>query len=479
MANPRVQFLLILLLAFALRWATFGDPALDTDEEFYFLVGQKLLDGQIPYVDIWDRKPLGLFLLYAGFGAVGRSAIVYQVGATIAVGATAFLIARVAALYARWQAQLCAAFFYIALLPLLGGFGGQAAIFHNLPIAAAVLIVAQALTDLAEGKIGWRIYVAMALCGLALTIKPTVVFECAFLGLFVLSAAWKGGMRTGRLIGFAAVAILLGILPTMAIALGYAVTGHWPEYYQAVVASNFAKETYPDFAKFWKAVAILSNIWLPLSLGIAGLLIQPPSRLRFLLAGWLIAATADVAIVPNFYLHYALAMLPPIACCSALLFEKRPFTMAIGLLFGLISLYLTRSFDFSSHRQARASFEQLSDSIARHSPRGTLLVYDGPVYLYATTGMKPLSKLVLPWHLKERIEFNASGLNVARETRRILAARPGAVTMLDAEVNSRWQNLAERRLVERYVRERCRRIDRVITWEWRRPQAIIVYGDCQ
>ena len=52
----------ILALAFVLRAPTFGDPALHTDEEFYFYVGQQMLDGRLPYVDIWDRKPFGFFL---------------------------------------------------------------------------------------------------------------------------------------------------------------------------------------------------------------------------------------------------------------------------------------------------------------------------------------------------------------------------------------------------------------------------------
>jgi hypothetical protein len=51
------------LLAFALlmRGQTFNDPVLGFDEQFYLLVGDRMLHGAVPYVDIFDRKPIGLF----------------------------------------------------------------------------------------------------------------------------------------------------------------------------------------------------------------------------------------------------------------------------------------------------------------------------------------------------------------------------------------------------------------------------------
>jgi len=55
--------LLILLFALAFWSSQFGNPDVDFDEPFYLLVGERLLHGDIAYVDIWDRKPIGLFLI--------------------------------------------------------------------------------------------------------------------------------------------------------------------------------------------------------------------------------------------------------------------------------------------------------------------------------------------------------------------------------------------------------------------------------
>jgi hypothetical protein len=52
-----------------------------------------MLDGALPYVDIWDRKPIGLFLLYAAIRLLGGDGILaYQVTATAFAVATAAVL---------------------------------------------------------------------------------------------------------------------------------------------------------------------------------------------------------------------------------------------------------------------------------------------------------------------------------------------------------------------------------------------------
>ena len=56
---------LLILAAFALvtRGWIFGNPVVNMDEQFYLFVGERMWQGGLPYVDIWDRKPVGLFLI--------------------------------------------------------------------------------------------------------------------------------------------------------------------------------------------------------------------------------------------------------------------------------------------------------------------------------------------------------------------------------------------------------------------------------
>jgi len=86
------------LCAFVVRCGLFGDPLIHVDENFYLWVGERLLRGELPYVDVWDRKPVGLFVLYAAIRLLGGDGIVqYQVVATLFAAATAWVVARIAA----------------------------------------------------------------------------------------------------------------------------------------------------------------------------------------------------------------------------------------------------------------------------------------------------------------------------------------------------------------------------------------------
>jgi hypothetical protein len=61
----------LVLFAAALRAWDLGHPVVHVDEQWYMLVADRLLTGATPYLDIWDRKPLGLFLLFAGVRWLG------------------------------------------------------------------------------------------------------------------------------------------------------------------------------------------------------------------------------------------------------------------------------------------------------------------------------------------------------------------------------------------------------------------------
>ncbi|MBL7439409.1 hypothetical protein INQ32_27005, partial [Escherichia coli] len=58
--NPALLAALLLVVAVVARAAQFGNPVIQVDDEFYLLTGDRMLHGALPYVDIWDRKPIGL-----------------------------------------------------------------------------------------------------------------------------------------------------------------------------------------------------------------------------------------------------------------------------------------------------------------------------------------------------------------------------------------------------------------------------------
>ena len=58
-------------MVIAARAQTFGNPVIGYDEQVYLLVGDRMIHGAIPFVDIFDRKPIGLFLIYGAIRLLG------------------------------------------------------------------------------------------------------------------------------------------------------------------------------------------------------------------------------------------------------------------------------------------------------------------------------------------------------------------------------------------------------------------------
>jgi hypothetical protein len=266
-----LQFVLFLAVAVVLRCDTFGDPNLHGDEVFYHQVGIAMHHGVLPYVDVWDRKPFGLFALFYLITAISPAPIVYQFVATLFAAGTACVIAVIARRWAGLQGALLAGVCYLLWLGPLQGFGGQSPVFYNLFIAVAALLVLNALPRLRLGDRPRAVLAAMLLGGLAITIKTTAFVEAGFLGLLCLFTLHRSGAGLARTMASGAIWALIGLAPTLTIATGYWLSGHWPEFWHAMVTSNVTKPPYwPDLRiRALLMFIIMTPILLPAALGLA------------------------------------------------------------------------------------------------------------------------------------------------------------------------------------------------------------------
>ena len=417
----------LVVLAFAIRIWLFGDPVIHVDEEFYFLTGGRLLHGALPFVDIWDRKPLGLFLIYAAAHAIGGgSVIAYQILATLSAAATAILIRRLALYVAGGAEAWIIAAAYLLYLMIFSGAGGQSPVFYNLPMAAAVLVL---MKDV-EGKHVQRTGIlAMLLVGIALEIKYSVVFEGIFFGCWLLWLDTRKG--TGLPVRFvnALLWIASALLPTL-LALGfYALIGHAHEFIQANFLSVFGRRE-----PIISSLGALANTILPLIpliacvwLAVARLKPSPTGRL---LIGWVVAATFGYLIFGNYYDHYALALLPPFCAAGAagLSGPRAKKYLAPILLIAAAGIGAYRTVIHVRHLGNAAQVAHVTSIIRAHL-NGCMFVFEGHSMLYETTNACFVTRYIFPYHLSELKEANALGVNVMDEMRRIDRAAPSVVVM--------------------------------------------------
>lgn len=135
----------------------FGKPAFQSDEQFYLLVGQRMAAGALPYVDIWDRKPYGLFLLYRSLIALpGDPVLAYQLAGLLFSVLTALAIERMARRIAPPRGAQAAGLAYLIYQPVFNVALGQSPVFYNLPVALAAMLAIGAFARRQDAALGRR-----------------------------------------------------------------------------------------------------------------------------------------------------------------------------------------------------------------------------------------------------------------------------------------------------------------------------------
>ncbi len=458
-AIPRAPLPIVLLLlgvALLIRWHDFGNPVIHVDEQFYLLVGDRMLHGALPYVDIWDRKPVGLFLIFAAIRLLpGDGILAYQLVATLFAAATGWLVERGARrLGASRGAALAAAVAYLLWLPLLSGRGGQSPVFYNLFMTAAAVLTLR-LPDLAERGMARAIVVNGAascfLAGLAIQTKYTPAVEGAFFGLAHLWYLRRagGGWPLVALAGL--LWVTLAIAPTAAAVLDYARRG--PAVFQAFLFSNFASITLrKGYLAAKIAARMAGNIGQMspfLVCAIVSWRMRPWTAAKALAFGWLGAALVAFAMIGAFFDHYVLPLVAPFAILAAPVFDRYRF--AVPALFAVgLGLFVARV----PIRPADAANVRAVAAVMRaNSAGGCPYVFAGDSILYHLAQTCLPTTRVFPSTLAYEPEHGASGIDEVAEVRRILANAPPVIVTLDtpfAEWNRQTLGLVESALRRDY-----------------------------
>jgi hypothetical protein len=429
--------LLIILVALASRGLRIGDPAIEMDEQFYLLVADRMWHGALPYVDIWDRKPIGLFLVYALLRPLSADGIIaYQVGALVSATATAFVIRAIAGRYADdWGATL-AAVAYLIYLPLIGGAGGQAPVFYNLPMALAALLVLRAGEADTDRHAARAAGAAMLLAGLAIQLKYTALFEGIAFGCWLLKGRLARDPSMVRCAGFALGLMTRALAPTIAAALAYAAMGQFHAFFEANFLSIFQVTGSRDPASL-SAMAATATAMAPMLVIAAWsastrLHAAADDRRMFLLL-WTAFAILGFFAIGNFYNHYAQPLLVPLAILSAPLLADRRLGMAVMALLGLwygIGAGLSPGTVTAAHKRQIAV---LAKAMQPHAAHDCAYIHDGPTILYLVTHACLVTPLVFPEHLNRASEAQASHATPAMA--QLLARKPGVILMPDRRLD--------------------------------------------
>jgi len=431
---PALAYLGLFLIT---RSFLFGNPVVHIDEQFYLLVAERMRDGAVPYIDIWDRKPIGLFILYEVFTTLpGDALLAYQFGAALATAGTALVISRlareIASPAASWQAGAA----YVLFMPAFNAGMGQAPVFYNLLVAGAALIVVDAMKRNEDQALVGRGCAAMLLLGLAIQIKYTVIFEGAALGLMLLARGFADIWPMRRLAGVALLWVAVALLPTLAAISWYAGIGHLDAFIYANFVSIFERgsDGARSYGRLAKEFAALLPVWLaifraPRMFDTSGGLWP---RSHGMLKIWGAVACLGFLLFGTWYDHYVAPLLVPLCVLAApaLARVQRGQRWYGRFLLGFAALAGTVVPVYQVWRHGTtAQYAEMSALIAQEMRGGCLFIFEGELAFYRTIPTCLPTTRIFPNHLNTFIESTAVGMDPTAEVQRILAHRPDVVLM--------------------------------------------------
>ncbi len=436
-AAYRNVWIIVALFAVALitRAPRIGDPAIAIDEQFYLLVGDRIWHGALPYVDIWDRKPILLFLIYAALRPLSPDGIVaYQIGALLFATATAFVIVVIAQRFANLLGSCLAGVAYLLYLPLLDGAGGQGPVFYNLFMALGALEIIRAGEDGDPASIWRRGLRCMLYVGLAIQVKYTAAVEGVAFGLWLI---WLIVQRqpgsVWRALPPALAWAMTALAPTLVVTTFYILIGHGWDFVQANFLSIFQRHEPASFSSriflmpTLEKLAPLVLLTVYSGLKLARNTTAGPSRA--FLAVWTASAVAGTCAIGNFFDQYALPLLVPASIIWAAAFADAIVgAMAVAAL-GALAILATAGFHDRSRSFDQARIAAMVRAAQPYAANGCIYINDGPTIVYLLTHSCLPSRYAVPDHLGTAGEARA--VNATQSMAELLAGRPSAIFVAD------------------------------------------------
>jgi hypothetical protein len=261
-----------------------------------------------------------------------------------------------------------------------------------------------------------------------------MVFEGAFLGLWMMWREYRLGGRRVEVLGYGAVLATIALVPTGIAWAVFAALGHQDAWLYANFASILARQSDPAYMVLG-SLARLCLILGPLLIcaGMSRHVAPGDARethVRHLFFGWLIAAVAGVLLFGSYFNHYALPVMLPMCVCAAGFLGDHPIgrkyvawpLVAVAAIVGGIVVWCAK--------EVRGNESQLA-AMVQVIGKGPecIYVYSGSSMFYGATDRCAPSAWVFPSHISRARENGAMGVDQLVELDRVFARRPKFVIL--------------------------------------------------
>lgn len=474
----------LLVFVCAVRAPSFFWSVINWDESIYLLISRGMLEGDVLYTGIWDRKQPLTFVIFALSQVVfGKTVLAIRMLACVAVATTClgiYFIGRRTFGDGR-RGAMAAAVLYAVFSVSSGGLATNTEILFAPFIVWAVVMVLPwwvCPTPTTEPSIQTTIGAGL-LIGLATFTKLIAVFDGAFVFL-LLVAAWhmSNGSGERRLpvnwVARRVAAMGLGIsIPWIAGTIYFWLAGALADFVFANFTfnrMNLADRPQFSLTNVWLVLERLVTsenglLWISLGAGIVVMIVNPrwliprDRRLLTALVIWAMIGTAAAISLRRLYLHYylqptpALALIGGFLCTRYWALGKRvPATLKVTVALALLVPQGLRISERWRQIGERVDVPAVVASYVgdRVEPGDYIYVANYQPIIYYITETRSPTRWAFPQFLISPVFRHRLGIDLEREMESIFSHAPRYVVF-----NTREEGLVDpdyhRVLFERYL----------------------------
>jgi hypothetical protein len=317
----------LLLITVLTRLPFYFVDVVDWDESTFILMGQSVLDGHLPYLELWDVKPPLAFVAYAAFIALlGKSLVAIRLAGTICVFITSWLVYSIGKYISDRRGGIFAAILFIVATALISG--GQATMTEHVALVPLV------------GALAWLIRrkttpMVLLVGGILLTMATLVRLNLAYVVVAVGFWLVYGKLKL-RVSSLGIIAYCLGSFGLIFLTyLPYLVTSNGSVWLDSVV---LAPLSYSDSSGGITQVLLACLIaWILVKLWQSIAKDREFSLLQVFFLGTAVSILQGGA----FYQHYYIQAFPFLALTLALFWTKLPSKFGRLVIIMLVTIGLT------------------------------------------------------------------------------------------------------------------------------------------
>jgi hypothetical protein len=303
------------------------DVPLERDEGEYAYGGQLILNGLLPYQDLYSMKLPGIYAVYAGIVALfGQTQTGIHVGLLLINSATIFMMFVLGRRLLNPLAGLMAAacFAVLSVSQSVQGVFANAEHFVILPAVAGMVLLLKAVDENRAGLVFW----SGLLFGIGFIIKQHGVFFIAFGGAYLLAA--QMGARPfmwTRFLSRCCLFVLGAMLPYAITCVIFISVGIFDKFWFWTVKYALEYSSQMPLKNAWGAfkinvVDIIKSapfIWVIAGIGLTSMVWDKSARERWMFVVFFLAFSL-LAICPGFYFrpHYFVFLLPAVGLLAGM-----------------------------------------------------------------------------------------------------------------------------------------------------------------